>query len=561
NEESTGIIFKVQIKGTENPKFNSDNTFTSFSLSLDDVIYFCEELNVPTFFILCDVTNSKTWWHAIQLDSDLRAQIQTAQEKKQASLTVHIDSRNEISETPMPLFKKVLESEIYLSARSISSSSVNTLYSSFASAKNLDEIINGFDRGKSTARRVKLERLWDSRDTASIENFICEILDDTNSLIEEKFSALYYSEIIEMGKIFASRESTKIQHDFAVRRKEISSGGPLIFRADASLSFHAAKLHQLAHDDLYLFMNNKVIQEPENKLMTDPVWNLVLPSARILASRSVERKFRHCLQLIDYMINHNILNIVPQNIARVLMSIQPFLTRLWYDNMFEAAQYYEKILENIAKIAIDIAIHLKNWKDVSLISMDSILIGNMRDHESIVKRQEWAKLVANNIEDNSIREQTLSRIDKFEDSIYQSRKDSSTKLELEIQIYKGMAASMGIDIDNPDDPLAQIVRIGIKDLDPTRILKNCKYLYISLGSIGLPARMLQLYTAGNKTLHCTLHKYYCGALSLDETYNHINNNYCSKCKDKSEYPKDWKWSREWQKAQFEIYGENFKSFV
>ena len=45
NEESTGIIFKVQIKGTESPKFIKNDSLISFSLSLDDVIYFCEEIN------------------------------------------------------------------------------------------------------------------------------------------------------------------------------------------------------------------------------------------------------------------------------------------------------------------------------------------------------------------------------------------------------------------------------------------------------------------------------------------------------------------------------------
>lgn len=124
-----------------------------------------------------------------------------------------------------------------------------------------------------------------------------------------------------------------------------------------------------------------------------------------------------------------------------------------------------------------------------------------------------------------------------------------------------MATSMGIDLEDPDDPIAQIVRIGIKDLDPTRILQNCKHLYISLGSIGLPARMLQLCTAGHKTLHCTLHEYNVGNISIDNAYDYMKKNYCSKCKDKSEHPKDWKWSREWQKEQYEIYGKRFRSVV
>ncbi|MDP2981808.1 MAG: DUF4365 domain-containing protein, partial [Candidatus Latescibacter sp.] len=105
--QSTGIIFKVQIKGTENPKFIANETIISLSLTIDDLTYFCEELKVPTIIILCDVINNRTWWHAIQLDSDLRTKIQKAREKGRLSITLHIDTLNKIPLTLWNLFEKV----------------------------------------------------------------------------------------------------------------------------------------------------------------------------------------------------------------------------------------------------------------------------------------------------------------------------------------------------------------------------------------------------------------------------------------------------------------------
>ena len=203
-------------------------------------------------------------------------------------------------------------------------------------------------------------------------------------------------------------------------------------------------------------------------------------------------------------------------------------------------------------------------EDVSQISLFSMSLGKCHDPESIARRREWAVIRAKKIIDSSIKENTLSKIEDITHSLLSFNGSPSTEpmnLEVVKQIYGGMAASIGIDLDNKNDTVAQIVRIGIKDLDPTRILRNCRHFYIALGSIGLPARMLQLYTAGHKTLYCTFHRYGIGTLSLDDAYDYMKENHCSKCKDKSEHPKDWKWSREWQQEQFKLHGKRFKSVV
>ena len=79
--------------------------------------------------------------------------------------------------------------------------------------------------------------------------------------------------------------------------------------------------------------------------------------------------------------------------------------------MIEAFNYYEQTLEEMASIAIDIAIHQKDWKDVSLISLNSMFLGNFDDHNSISKRRNWAVIKAKTIEDPLIKENTLYEID------------------------------------------------------------------------------------------------------------------------------------------------------
>ena len=94
-----------------------------------------------------------------------------------------------------------------------------------------------------------------------------------------------------------------------------------------------------------------------------------------------------------------------------------------------------------------------------------------------------------------------------------------------------MAAAIGVDISNPDDLVASLVRIGIADLNPSRVLKDCSHLFITLGSRGLIADLLRLLTMGQKIIHCTFHKYAPVGWELDPTYGGFKERLCSKCPD------------------------------
>ena len=121
-----------------------------------------------------------------------------------------------------------------------------------------------------------------------------------------------------------------------------------------------------------------------------------------------------------------------------------------------------------------------------------------------------------------------------------------------------MAESLGIDLNEPDDEIAKIVRIGLQDLNPERVLKNCEHLFVSLGACGIPGRMLGLPTAGFKYIHCTKHGYGVGALKLDSAYGTLCDEHCNKCLDKKPHPENWHWTRDWQQKQDKTYEDFVK---
>jgi len=175
----------------------------------------------------------------------------------------------------------------------------------------------------------------------------------------------------------------------------------------------------------------------------------------------------------------------------------------------------------------------------------------VQDGSSPIHR--WAEETVAKIKNKEMREAFVERLRKF--SIH--RDDDSLSLAEEQRVYESMASALGIDLTDSNDSIARIVRIGIADFDPTRVLKNCQHLFVSLGSSGLPAEMLQLPTAGSKFLHCTLKSKTIGGVSLDRVYEGFKAKFCDGCAECKPHAADWSYSHRWQREQ----NERHKKFV
>ena len=57
-----------------------------------------------------------------------------------------------------------------------------------------------------------------------------------------------------------------------------------------------------------------------------------------------------------------------------------------------------------------------------------------------------------------------------------------------------MPSALGIDLSDTDKPISQMVKVGIDDLAPTRVLRNCSHMYWTFSRQGhnfiqlMPAR-------------------------------------------------------------------------
>jgi hypothetical protein len=96
------------------------------------------------------------------------------------------------------------------------------------------------------------------------------------------------------------------------------------------------------------------------------------------------------------------------------------------------------------------------------------------------------------------------------------------------QIYENMATGLGVDLADSADPISRLVQIGIADLDPSRILVNCKHIFATFGARGIAQ---------------------------------FKERFCDSCSDCSPRTPSWKYSDEWQEEENKRHVEYMKGFA
>jgi len=168
--------------------------------------------------------------------------------------------------------------------------------------------------------------------------------------------------------------------------------------------------------------------------------------------------------------------------------------------------------------------------------------------------------LAKTIKSEPIRSSAIDTIAKFRDSLSRENSDSSPKEE--IAFYRDRAKALGMNVDDPEDRMGRIIKQGLKDYNPERVIKDCKHLLVFPSRAqGIPARMVGLRTAAMKWIYCLKKGHAVGGWSLDDIYISpieqcgFKAQYCDGCSSKEPREDTWKWSSKWQNDELKKHKE------
>jgi hypothetical protein len=107
-DKASGLIFKVQLKGTTIATYNDESQLVYSGASVARFGYYFSHLKIPLIFVVCDVTTRQCYWIKMQGNRRLEADYQEAVAKNQDTFTLKIPCINQFERT-LASAERVLE--------------------------------------------------------------------------------------------------------------------------------------------------------------------------------------------------------------------------------------------------------------------------------------------------------------------------------------------------------------------------------------------------------------------------------------------------------------------
>lgn len=552
NFKSTGVFFKVQLKSSQRSRYSASKDFISQQLEIPNAEYLCQEVRLPVVVIHADLKHQRTFWYAPQLMSQELQRL--IGEKNRASITLRIPTTNELL-TIDKLVETIIQVEQILASRLIISTPASTFVRSIGEYVDQDELTQEFQNKGDLIKLIQAHRLSQAGSHSEAVDKARRVFSSSESSLLSKFNALLTIEEAELMAAMVNQEPQQNYYRIALatgrQLRQLTRKGPAILKFHAIVVWETAKLQRLTQKYHGLLLNWVAHKNKANVM-----WKAQLVFERSASYRQVIAKYNQCIRLANYATRVTRRADIPRLLMRIVAPIAHFIRNLESEGLNELAAKYSASALEICKLAAAMARTDKDDDGLFAVAAKAL----MTKHASKGEAVDFALATINEISDEVTKRKAQELIDRVIRS-YQGEKLEGPVKTTYRQIYENMATALGVNLANPTEPISELVRIGIADLDPSRILINCEHIFITIWAQGVVAELLDMPTAGYKILHCDLHEYAIQGLSADGVYDNFKKQYCDNCPDCSPQPSSWQHTDEWQQEENRRHLEYMKRFA
>ena len=574
NDKSTGILFKIQIKGFEKGSFKRDGTLVYRKASVERFKYYTEQLEIPTLFVGYDLANDSCYWLRIQGSRTVEKALAQAFGKGQKTFTVDFPienrwSREESSITA--IVEAVGASSDSIAIRQIRKISPIAIREMSGDAQLAGDLEASFRKLAGLAANQKIERLLESGDFQSALDEADVIFKDVKELPDVRISAALA--IVHAVNGMELEDDTP-SRKFKVGDLRMQIAGDILRisrdkRASSHLRLYAVAYARTARlrrngESFKSYVLSEMFQKEGGADMVLPFTELLRVDCgnRITRDFVATQKWFHKLYETEWVF------LAPYVWSDWAGSMVSFLWALRKADKHELANQYVLEMDRIFAACFSVIRLNKDRTEAFRQLRDNglrfVSISLLSDKLGSKPRIEKLMGIVGDEISKDYCSRAISEISKSIDEL-EAEANNLPPLNIEEtkNIFEELARGLGYDMDNEADQGAEAIRIGLRDLDPTRVAKTCKHIYLATTSRGIPGLEVALPTAGFKRIVCLKHGHGNEGLELDRVFETFSKCSpwdegrvcCETCKDISPHENGWKWSDEWSQSQHERYQE------
>lgn len=575
-DKATGFIFKIQLKGTERAHFDENGGLVFSAASVERFVYYTEHLLTPIVFVVCDVQSRSCYWVQAQGNRTIAQNLEEARAKGQSTFTVRLPARNRWTpdeESQAHLIEAIHGSIDSITLRRMRAVSEHAVRASMPTADAAADMESRYRLLAGIAVDTKIKALLKSGEVQAALDEAGRVFEDDSQIPAVRISA-GLSFIQAMGKVM-TEEFGSVRHlRMAGFRLGVSGGILRIARRKDCQKYYrvyalgfarASRLATAAES-----AKAAVISELTQKAHGDHTALPFVELQRLEASSRVSRDFLALqrLALRAFNAQDESLLVVPYIWSVWSEALTPFLWAMRRTGKEELASAYHSEMDRIFRGCLAVITFFRNEEEAEdLLHAIAIRFVSM----GLLATSGGAQASFEDLKDafgermqvpyfTRVFDEVVTSISEVEAAANESPPWTAEGAR---EHYKQLAYGLGINVDDPSDQFAEIVRIGLEDLDPTRVSSQCEFIHVVPTYCGLPARMLGLWAAGGKRIVCLKHGHSMEGLRLDDVYKIFSTRLpwddagvrCENCADRSPMPEGWEWTEKWEReqaAKFEV---------
>ena len=546
----SGFIFKVQIKGVAEAALIDEGRVLPFSLKLERLKYYMNNLEVPVILIVVDLATDSIYWLSLQDNSALRESLTMATVKGQDSLTVHVPVNQVYEGNWSAMLSAVGQSMDWLRLHAVQRMTAGVHETINATPlESIEDLLKKYSQVASLLRGRKFDDLFRTGNHEELCSEALAVLRADSEEVRARFSAGLHLERVLQAHFKPASEAfieQAIPLYMELGKLARPRGVDRHLKMMSVVLRRALQLQLVVRQHFHARISDQLAE-------SDPLASLVSRSVRSQADNTVATLIYKTNILAHRLLQSGLVQLLAEFITRVTPSLIMHLREQEIQGNAEYASALSEWIEYLVGVHEKWARHTGEDADLAASAVMVAALGTASTIEDATAR---AKEIASKIVDQEIAEHVLATIQELRDAAGSSEEMTP---EEEFEFWRERAVSMGFEVDNPQDDLSRVVAIGLRDFNPERVMRDCRHLMVLPSrSLGIPARLVGLQFAGTKTIRCMLHGYAISGWSLDEIYGGLGGpgplsgfkgQHCDSCPDREARDQSWRWTSSWYRDE------------